>query len=480
VVYGYDPLNRLTSGTSTAGFSETGIQYDNVGNIKQLIRGTNTGIYAYNGNQLTSVTGITTSNYSYDPNGNVSHEGRNNATIGYNMLNLPQTVTATTPVAINISYTYDAGGTKLRKVSNGVSTDYIGGIQYKPDAATIDFIQTELGRAVPITGGYEYQYILTDHLGNNRVTFGTKTGAAVKLQVDDYYPFGLDANSLVTSPQNKYLYNKKELQEELGQYDYGSRFYDPVVGRFNMIDRFAEKYAVISPYQYGANDPIRNLDVAGDSIIVTVNARDDKKLWDSFHTLAKTPLGKIFLDKYINSNIFDIYVTKSEGNNTDVFNTFANIERRHDVIDGAIELKSPENIKTFKGLEGHKVKPKHVSAVTAINATVEKTITKYDIAAAIFHEIIAHIEGELPDFNADDEHANYGTRRVPIYGIYTDGSDLSNVLEGSLAWQISEQLIQLKIQEGNGTTQDKSDLKKMLEADKKRKADREEQAHQNH
>jgi len=480
VVYEYDPLSRLTAGTNSAGWSETGIQYDNLGNIKQLIRGTNTGLYAYNGNQLTSVTGITTSNYGYDPNGNVSHEGRNNATIGYNMLNLPQTVTATTPVAINITYTYDAGGTKLRKVSNGVSTDYIGGIQYKPDAATIDFIQTEDGRAVPITGGYEYQYVLSDHLGNNRVTFGTKTGAAVKLQVDDYYPFGLDANSFVTSPQNKYLYNNKELQEELGQYDYGSRFYDPVVGRFNMIDRFAEKYAVISPYQYGANDPIRNLDVAGDSIIVTVNARDDKKLWDSFHTLAKTPLGKIFLDKYISSNTFDIYVTKSAEDSRAVFNTFANIERRGDVVDGKIELKSPENKKIFKGLEGHKVKPKHVSAVTAINTTQENKITKYDIAAAIFHEIIAHIEGELTDFDPVKEHQNYGAGYVPTNGIYTEGSEIPNVIEGGLAWMIAEQLIQLKIQEGNGTAQDKSDLKKMLEADKKRKAEIEQRAHQNH
>ncbi|MCX2576380.1 RHS repeat-associated core domain-containing protein [Pedobacter sandarakinus] len=77
----------------------------------------------------------------------------------------------------------------------------------------------------------------------------------------------LNGNGAV-SLDNKYLYNGKELQEELGQYDYGARFYDPVIGRFNTMDRFAEKYHTLTPYQYGANNPVLNIDVNGDSIII--------------------------------------------------------------------------------------------------------------------------------------------------------------------------------------------------------------------
>ncbi|SMD45748.1 RHS repeat-associated core domain-containing protein [Aquiflexum balticum DSM 16537] len=44
--------------------------------------------------------------------------------------------------------------------------------------------------------------------------------------------------------------------------------YDPAIGRFNRIDRFSEKYYGLSPYQYGANNPIKYIDINGDSIVV--------------------------------------------------------------------------------------------------------------------------------------------------------------------------------------------------------------------
>ncbi len=267
-------------------YKETGITYDLVGNITALnrfqngtqidqlaytyITGTNQLQTVVDGNSSNSGLASGTTTYSWDGNGNMLSSTntvniQQNKSFTYNILNLP--IVATIPTG-TITYTYDATGNKLRKVTvlNGITktTDYINGIEYDNSTTTIGFIQTEEGKVVPISAGYDYTYYLGDNLGDTRITFDTKTGSATTQQKDDYYPFGLEiSRDTIPNPKNEYLYNKKELQEEFTEYDYGARLYDPVIGRWNAPDMLAELSYNLTPYRYCYNNPVNFIDPYG-------------------------------------------------------------------------------------------------------------------------------------------------------------------------------------------------------------------------
>jgi RHS repeat-associated protein len=61
----------------------------------------------------------------------------------------------------------------------------------------------------------------------------------------------------------RYAYNGKELVEGIGLYDYGARWYDPVVGRWTSVDPLAEASPYESPYVYVSDNPIFYLDPDG-------------------------------------------------------------------------------------------------------------------------------------------------------------------------------------------------------------------------
>ena len=295
----YDGFSRLMNATygETAGintntnrFSENVTGYDKNGNIKTLQRYGQTAASSYGlidnltftlgGNQLSRVDdaaaasaynggfefkdGVKQANeYTYDSNGNLTKDlNKGISTITYNVLNLPNMVTFSD--GSTIAYTYGADGTKLKTVhktgSTTTTTDYCGNVVYENGVQKL--LLTEEGY-VTLSDG-KYHYYLKDHQGNNRVVIN-QSGTVE--EANHYYPFGgVFASSGNVQP---YKYNGKELDAKKGLnwYDYGARHYDAALGRFTTNDRFAEKYHSMSPYQYGANNPVKHIDVKGDSII---------------------------------------------------------------------------------------------------------------------------------------------------------------------------------------------------------------------
>jgi RHS repeat-associated protein len=77
----------------------------------------------------------------------------------------------------------------------------------------------------------------------------------------------MNFNKVTDIMENKYLYNRKELigDNVLRYYDYGARMYDPVIGRWGVVDPLADhpKQIGMSPYSAFWNNPIRYNDPDG-------------------------------------------------------------------------------------------------------------------------------------------------------------------------------------------------------------------------
>ncbi len=71
---------------------------------------------------------------------------------------------------------------------------------------------------------------------------------------------------------NKYLFNGKELQTDLGinWEDYGARMYDPALGRWWVIDPLSVKHPNQSPYLFCNGNPIIYMDPDGRDGVITI------------------------------------------------------------------------------------------------------------------------------------------------------------------------------------------------------------------
>ncbi|WP_294232606.1 DUF6443 domain-containing protein [uncultured Chryseobacterium sp.] len=306
----YDKLNRLQQGM----YSEPGssvinnnnyneqLTYDLNGNILTLKRfskpysGTTPEliddlVYNYTGNRLDKITlpsGVSNnaSGYNalqntitYDSNGSmISQLDKNITTIEYNHLNLPKLFTTGSGRSKQtITYTYRADGVKVGKGISGrfslsTNTDYLDGFQYNASLIAAGDDSSNFLQFVPTSEGYfdfqqnKYIYNYTDHLGNVRLSYFNNGSSVEVLEENNYYPFGLKHggyNELAGNPEYNYKYNGKELQTEIGMYDYGVRFYMADIGRLGVHDPLSELQFTYSPYSYVYGNPIRFNDPTG-------------------------------------------------------------------------------------------------------------------------------------------------------------------------------------------------------------------------
>jgi RHS repeat-associated protein len=79
-----------------------------------------------------------------------------------------------------------------------------------------------------------------------------------------YLPYGEQmASQKAAGYSTPYKFTGKELDIESGLYYYGARYYDPSISLWHGTDRMMEKYPMLSPYLYTANNPVNRIDPDG-------------------------------------------------------------------------------------------------------------------------------------------------------------------------------------------------------------------------
>ena len=456
----YDGLDRMLNATygETAGistnanrFSENVTGYDKNGNIKGLQRYGQLSSTAYgmidnltltlNGNQLNRVDDAVAAStynggfefknganaadeYSYDANGNLTKDlNKGISGITYNFLNLPNAVTFSD--GSTITYTYGADGTKLRTVhkigSTTTTTDYCGNVVYENGVQKL--LLTEEGYVT--LSDSKYHYYLKDHQGNNRVVI-SQSGTVE--ETNHYYPFGGAFAS--TSNVQPYKYNGKELDSKKGLnwYDYGARHYDAALGRFTTNDRFAEKYYSMSPYQYGANNPVNNIDVNGDTIVVNPNPNgliDNVRIFFGFDTkyqkdvkadlqqLKKDDkeIGEMIIELEKSKNVHSITRTKRGKSNSSGFDRE---KAKKDIPQGSIINYDPDVKTDING--NHRTPRIGLSHELQHSSDVDKGIMSYEnIGNGIpMREIRAiNTENKIRKRTGDAKRTEYRGRKIP-------------------------------------------------------------------
>lgn len=291
--------------------------YDAVGNFEKMQhRGSDpaqgwTRSYAYNeasmieppkqSDRLSSTTvgngNPTTEPYDYDPHGNTTsmpHLPLMQWDYGDQLRATAQQVVNSGGVPETTYYVYDAGGQRVRKVTErqadpGVAPKrirehiYLGGFEIFRDYETAgDTVGLERETLHIMDDHQRIALVETRTQGSDgspaqltRYQFGNHLGSA-SLELDEqaqiisyeeYAPYGSSTYQAVrsqTETAKRYRYTGKERDEASGLYYHGARYYVAWLGRWASTDPIGVQ-AEISLYAYGAESPIDMVDPSGNS-----------------------------------------------------------------------------------------------------------------------------------------------------------------------------------------------------------------------
>jgi RHS repeat-associated protein len=267
--YGYDALDRITSGTSPS--ITRGWTYDANGN-RLTEGGTAASAYSISptNNRITAVTGALTRTYSYDAAGNMTSYSTVSAT--YNNAGRLKTLTngATTETSV-----YNALGQRIEVSGGAAGTvlyvyDEAGHLLGEYDGTGTLIQETVWLGDIPVATlrpngtTVSIYYVHTDQLNTPRQVTRSSDNVAMWTWFSD--PFGTDAANANPAGAGAFAYNIRFpgqiFDGEAGLHQNGYREYDPALGGYIESDPIGLS-GRINTYRYGVNNPLAFFDSSG-------------------------------------------------------------------------------------------------------------------------------------------------------------------------------------------------------------------------
>src|SRR5690554_369622 len=263
--------------------------YDEVGNILELQHiagsGSYTRTYEINTNSnglLSTEVGSNTYAYSHDERGNMTKMPHLDSMAWNTQNELKSILKGNEP-----TYYQYSGGERVRKFTDkGIIKEeriYLGSYEiyrkYVNNVLDIErttvHVSDDTGRIAMLearTVGTDpslpflQRYIYSNHLQSASLELD-EDGAIISYE--EYHPYGTTSyqanNTNINSLAKRYRYTGKERDEESGLYYHGARYYIPWLARWTAVDPLESKYAGMSPYNYGFNNPVVFNDPSGNS-----------------------------------------------------------------------------------------------------------------------------------------------------------------------------------------------------------------------
>ncbi len=266
----YDDLDRLKTVSAPSVWGTASYTYDAADNLKTANVGSRnvTLNYVDGTNRLNSLSvNGSTSNYSYDPYGNIRSKGAQSYTFDLgNRL---------TVAAGNSSYVYDGLGRRIKVVSSDLSTRLsvysLGGQLLwststggSRPASTTAYVYLGGRSIAEINSVSGTQYVHTDALGSP-VTHTDASGTA--LNTTRFEPYGYVAAGTKPGPATSLIGFTGHVQDPETELVYmQQRYYDPIAGRFLSVDPIvtdANTGKGFGLYTYVDNNPYSNVDPDG-------------------------------------------------------------------------------------------------------------------------------------------------------------------------------------------------------------------------